>query len=252
VRQGLFTKSSIRRERRPDLILAHPYRASRKNIDQLGGWQSPKYFRSPICKYLRLLPQACATCQLLSPWQTIKIQSPLNVFHRPKVTANCDLMENIPLERAFIRNSGENNLSQVQRFFGQPALESGATLQDNLNYGGVCSLYWSVISYFTLLLSSLTKHRILFRAHWVLVIFDYALRIFYYGVRLMNFYDLYFKLYHFSPQPGEMGQALVSQNTWAYISTVLASSSHAQWRLTLIRLRLVWKLVLTMSILLIP
>ena len=70
----------------------------------------------------------------------------------------------------------------------------------------------------------------------------------------MNFYDLYFKLYHFSPQPGEMGigQSLISRNSWAYISAALASSSHAQWRLTLVRLRLVWKLVLAMSILLLP
>ena len=55
-------------------------------------------------------------------------------------------MDNIPMERVFIRDSGgENNPSQVERFFVQrsTAHESDATLHDS--HSLACSFYRSVV-----------------------------------------------------------------------------------------------------------
>jgi len=91
-----------------------------------------------------------------------------------------------------------------------------------------------------------------FRSVHSTLIFNNALCTFYFGVRVLNLYDLYSKIYRCSTGSEHIGseEAPIDASKWTHISASSVSANYAQWEKTLLRLKRVWKFVLVMSILL--
>jgi len=77
-------------------------------------------------------------------------------------------------------------------------------------------------------------------------IFNNALRIFYFVVRVLNVYDLYSNIYPCPKGSGYIGsgEAPNYADKWTYMNASSFSVSHAQWNKTLLRLERVCKIVL--------